>query len=167
MTLPGASGQVSAVEETVVPVAPAAPPGRLHRLADRGLRTVGGVVAVVAALLTAVLEVLLAAVRVGGHLVGVSVLLAVVGNVLLSWFVVRAVGTQWAVALPATAWFAVMVLAAGGTTEGDVLLDGNNWVGFAMIFAGAIAYAVIGFRAILAQPPRPAQPVRRRPDIGS
>ena len=158
MTRPGASGQVSAAAEPALVHPPVTPPGRARRLADLTLRTVGGVVAVAAALLVAVLELLLVAVRVGGYLIGVSVLLAVVGNVLLSWFAVRAVGARWAMALPAAAWFAVMVLAAGGTTEGDILLDGGNWVGFAMIFAGSIAYAVIGFRAILAQPPRPAPP---------
>ncbi|WFE26809.1 hypothetical protein O7623_26620 [Solwaraspora sp. WMMD791] len=145
---------MSATQEQPVPAAAPSVPGRLHRLADLTVRAVGGAVAVVAAVLTAVLELQFATVRLGGHLVGLSVLLAVVGNVLVSWFAIRAVGARWAVAVPAAAWFAVMVLAAGGTTEGDILLAGDNWVGFATIFAGAIAYAVIAFRAILS--PRPA-----------
>lgn len=157
MTSPGVSGQVSAVEPTP-PVATAPAPTRLRELVNLGLRTVGGVVAVVAAVLSAVLELLLATVRVGGHLVGASVLLAIAGNVLVSWFAIRAVGARWAMTLPAAAWFAVMVLAAGGTTEGDILLAGDNWVGFAVIFTGAIAFAVLAFRMILAQP---AQPARR------
>ncbi|MFY1634057.1 hypothetical protein ACN27F_12375 [Solwaraspora sp. WMMB335] len=153
MTSPSMSGPVPALEEVVlVDRLPA--PRRWPRAVDLGLRVAGGTIAVVAALVSAVLEVLLATTRVGGYLVGVSVLLAVVGNVLVSWFVVRVTGGRWALALPAFAWFAVMVLAAGGTTEGDILLAGDNWVGFAMIFAGAIAYAVFAFRMILSQPPR-------------
>lgn len=160
MTWPGGSGPMSATQEQPVPAAAPAAPGRLHRLADLTVRAVGGAVAVVAAVLTAVLELQFATVRVGGHLVGLSVLLAVVGNVLVSWFAIRAVGARWAVAVPAAAWFAVMVLAAGGTTEGDILLAGDNWVGFATIFAGAIAYAVIAFRAILSPRPAPGPGVR-------
>lgn len=116
---------------------------------DTALRVVAGVIAAVAAVLTAALELLFATVRVGGYLIGVSALLAVVANVALSWFAHRAVGAGWAVAVPAVVWFAVMVVAAGGTAEGDILLAGNNWVGLALIVAGSMAFAVMGFRLIL------------------
>ncbi|MEV0391522.1 hypothetical protein [Polymorphospora rubra] len=117
---------------------------------DLALRVVGGILAVVAALLTAVLELLFATVRVGGHLIGVSALIALVANVALSWFAYRAVGKRWAVALPAFTWFAIMVVAAGRTDEGDLLLTGDNWVGLATIVAGSMAFAIMGFRLILA-----------------
>ncbi|MEV0727554.1 hypothetical protein [Polymorphospora sp. NPDC050346] len=116
---------------------------------DLALRVVGGVLAVVAALLTAVLELLFATVRVGGHLIGVSALIALVGNLALSWFAYRAVGKRWAVALPALTWFAIMVVAAGRTDEGDLLLTGDNWVGLATIVTGSMAFAIMGFRLIL------------------
>jgi hypothetical protein len=103
-----------------------------------------------------VLELMLATLRVGGVLIGVSALLAVVANVALSWFAPRAVGSRWALALPAVVWFLLMVVAAGGTSEGDVLLAGDNWVGLVMIFAGSVTFAVMGFRMILA--PRGAHP---------
>ncbi|WP_327650613.1 hypothetical protein [Micromonospora zamorensis] len=128
---------------------PAGPPSRLL---DLGLRLVGAIVVVIAAVVTGVLELLLATVRVGGQLIGVSAVLAVGANIALSWFAYEAVGRRWAVALPTVPWFALMAVGAIRTTEGDLLLSGDNWVGLAMIVAGAMTFAVMGFRQILAPP---------------
>ncbi|MBQ1040753.1 hypothetical protein [Micromonospora sp. C81] len=128
---------------------PAGPPSRLL---DLGLRLVGAIVVVIAGVVTGVLELLLATVRVGGQLIGVSAVLAVGANIALSWFAYEAVGRRWAVALPAVPWFALMAVGAIRTTEGDLLLSGDNWVGLAMIVAGAMTFAVMGFRQILAPP---------------
>ncbi|MBX7265329.1 hypothetical protein KIF24_04185 [Micromonospora sp. Llam7] len=127
-------------------------PGRLRRPLDIGLRVTGGALAVVAAAVSAVLELLLAPLRVGGYLVGVAVLVAVAVNVVLSSFAVEAVGRRWAVALPALPWVAIMVAAADRTTEGDVLLVGD-WVGLTLVVAGAMTFAVMAFRSILAPAP--------------
>lgn len=147
MTLPAAP--MSVVQDQGTPPE-AGPPARLL---DLGLRVAGAVVVVVAGVLTGVLELLLATVRVGGQLIGVSVLLAVGANIALSWFAHEAVGRRWAVALPAVPWFALMAVAAIRTSEGDLLLAGDNWVGLAMIVAGAMTFAVMGFRQILTPPP--------------
>ncbi|SCL65648.1 hypothetical protein GA0070606_4177 [Micromonospora citrea] len=147
MTQPAAP--MSVVPEEIAPP----PPGRPRPMLDLALRVAGGLVAVVGGVLTAVLELLLATLRVGGHLVGVSVLLAVVANVALSWFAHEAVGRRWAVALPALPWFVLMAVAAVRTAEGDLLVAGDNWVGLAMIVAGAMTFAVMGFRQVLAPPP--------------
>ncbi|MGW5560616.1 hypothetical protein ACWER9_25760 [Micromonospora sp. NPDC003944] len=148
MTLPAAA--VTVVDEQEAPPPEGPPP----RLLDLGLRLVGGIVVVVAGVLTGVLELLLATVRVGGQLIGVSVLLAIGANIALSWFAYEAVGRRWAVALPAVPWFALMAVAAVRTSEGDLLLAGDNWVGLAMIVAGAMTFAVMGFRQILAPQPQ-------------
>lgn len=130
---------------------------------DTALRVIGGVLSVVAAVLTAVLELLLSTLRIGGHLIGLSVVVAVLANLALGWFAYATIGRKWAVALPAGVWISLMVVASGRTEEGDLLLvgpqggalvDGNSWVGFIMIFAGSIAFAVIAFRLMLAQPRR-------------
>ncbi|MBB5824443.1 hypothetical protein HDA31_000632 [Micromonospora carbonacea subsp. aurantiaca] len=151
MTLPAAPMSV------VPPQAPApSPPGRPGwpwRLLDLALRVAGGVVAVVGAVATGLLELILSTVRVSGTLVGVSVPVAVLANVALSWFAHAAVGRRWAVVLPATPWFVLMGAAAIRTSEGDLLLAGDNWVGLAMIVAGAMTFAVMGFRQVLAPPP--------------
>ncbi|NLU76948.1 hypothetical protein HCA58_00775 [Micromonospora sp. HNM0581] len=123
-----------------------------RRPLDVGLRVSGGVFAVVAATATAVLELLLAPLRVGGNLIGVTVLVAVAANVALSWFAVETVGRRWAVVLPALPWVAIMVIAAGRTSEGDILLVGN-WVGLALVVGGAMTFAVMAFRSILAPAP--------------
>ncbi|MER5333405.1 hypothetical protein [Micromonospora sp. NPDC002717] len=137
--------------------APPPPPGRSRLLLDLALRVAGGLVAVLGGVLTAVLELLLATLRVGGQLIGVSVVLAIAANIALSWFAHEAVGRRWAVALPALPWFVLMAVAAVRTTEGDLLVAGDNWVGLAMIVAGAMTFAVMGFRQVLAPPP-PVRP---------
>ncbi|WP_405100436.1 hypothetical protein [Micromonospora sp. NBC_01412] len=138
----------------VPPQAPApTPPGRAWRLLDVALRVVGGLVAVIGAVATGLLELLLSTARVGGQLIGVSVLVAVAANIALGWFAYAAVGRRWAVVLPATPWFVLMGAAAIRTSEGDLLLAGDNWVGLAMIVVGAMTFAVMGFRQVLAPPP--------------
>jgi hypothetical protein len=130
-----------------------------QRASDIALRALGLAVAVAAAVLTALLEVFLTPLRLGQTLVGVSVLLAVVGNAALVTFTLRATSARWPIVLTALAWFAVMVAASGRTTEGDILLPGNNWVGPATIFAGSIAFAVAAYRTILP----PARSTRSTP----
>ncbi|CCH21207.1 Conserved hypothetical protein [Micromonospora lupini str. Lupac 08] len=147
MTLPAAP--MSVVDDQDTPPEAGPPP----RLLDLGLRVSGAIVVVVAGIVSGVLELLLATLRVGGQLIGVSALLAVGANILLSWFAHEVVGRRWAVALPAVPWFALMAVAAIRTTEGDLLLAGDNWVGLAMIVAGAMTFAVMGFRQVLAPPP--------------
>lgn len=115
---------------------------------DVAVRVLGGVVAVVAAVLTAVVELSLSFLRVGGVLIGASVPLAVAGNLALAWFAHRTVGRTWAIGLPAVPWFVVMMAAAGSTTEGDLGLTGS-WVGLAMIFAGSLTFGVAAFRLIV------------------
>ncbi|WP_405116704.1 hypothetical protein OG559_16350 [Micromonospora sp. NBC_01405] len=138
----------------VPPQAPApTPPRRARRLLDVALRVVGGLVAVVGAVATGLLELILSTVRVGGQLIGVSVLVAIVANIALGWFAYAAVGRRWAVVLPATPWFVLMGAAAVRTSEGDLLLAGDSWVGLAMIVMGAMTFAVMGFRQVLAPPP--------------
>ncbi len=148
MSLPAAPMSV------LPPQAPVpSPPGRSWRLLDVALRVAGGVVAVVGAVATGLLELILSTVRVSGTLVGASVPVVVLANVALSWFAHAAVGRRWAVVLPATPWFVLMGAAAIRTSEGDLLLAGDNWVGLAMIVAGAMTFAVMGFRQVLAPPP--------------
>ncbi|MFV2100027.1 hypothetical protein [Micromonospora sp. LOL_024] len=124
-------------------------PGPLRRTLDIGLRVAGGVLVLAAGAVSAVLELLLAPLRIGGYLIGVVVLVAVAANVVLSWFAVEMVGRRWAVALPALPWVAIMIAAADRTDEGDVLLVGN-WVGLTLVVAGAMTFAVMAFRSILA-----------------
>jgi hypothetical protein len=164
VTVSSPSLPVDGDAQSDTPAAEPRPPSRFSGAFQTGLRVAGGVIAVVAALVTALAELMIAPLRLGGHLIGVAVIATVVGNVALGWFAYTTVGRKWAVALPAGAWLVLMVTASGRTTEGDLLLvgpqgdavvDGNSWVGVVMILAGSIAFAVIGFRLMLAQPPYP------------
>lgn len=149
MTLPTAPMSLAPDEPTPPP---AGPPSRLP---DLGLRAAGGLVSVVAGVVTGLVELMLATARVAGQLIGVSVLVAIGANIVLSWFAHETVGRRWSVALPAVPWFLLMAVAAIRTNEGDLLLAGDNWVGLVMIMAGATTYAVMGFRQILAVPRTP------------
>lgn len=69
-------------------------------------------------------------------------MLALVTNPLLGWFAVTTTGRRFAALLPAGAWCVVWILAAGRTTEGDLLITNDNWVGLLTLFAGPVAFAV-------------------------
>jgi hypothetical protein len=151
-------------EQSATPPVEPRPPSRFDGAFQTGLRVAGGVIAVVAALVTALAELMIAPLRIGGHLIGVAVIATVVANLALGWFAYATVGRKWAVALPAVAWLVLMVTASGRTAEGDLLLvgpqgdavvDGNSWVGVVMVLAGSVTYAVVGFRLMLAQPTYP------------
>ncbi len=125
-------------------------PSRFALGFDVALRWFGGILSIVLALLSGVLELFLAPLRVAGVLVGVSALAAVVLNVALAWYAVRVVGRRWAIALPWAAWTLLMFAAAGVRThEGDYLLAGDNWVGMVVILVGSIAFAGFTYRKIV------------------
>jgi hypothetical protein len=131
--------------------------GRAGR-GDLALRVLGGLVAMAGGLVTAVIEVFLAPLRVGTVRLPLSLLLAVVGNLVLVWYTYRVTEKLAAVALPALVWIVVMVRASGRTTEGDLLLTGDNWVGLLTILGGTVAFAGGAYRLIL---PRRQIPPRR------
>lgn len=120
---------------------------------ELALRAAGGAVAVAAALATAALELMLSTLRIGGILIGLAALIAIVANVLLSQFAYRTVERKWSLALPGLAWLAVIFPAATGTSEGDIGLA-NNWVGLAIVTLGSLTFAVMAFRLIVASAPQ-------------
>ncbi|MEU3453196.1 hypothetical protein ABZ671_06295 [Micromonospora sp. NPDC006766] len=162
MTLPAVPMPVAAEPPSTEPPARSARP-----LAGVALRIAGGVVAIWAGLLAAVLELIFATWawevvkgQPGGLTKGtvgtslaVGAIAAVVAlTVLVGWFAHTVVGTRWAVALPALVWFAVVVAGSVKTTEGDLVLTGDNVIGLGMIVAGAVTFAVLGFRQLVVPP---------------
>ncbi|WP_089009792.1 hypothetical protein [Micromonospora viridifaciens] len=148
---------------------PSAEPPAGPGWSDTPLRIVGGIVAVWAGLLAAVLDLLfatwawevvkgltggLAKGVVGTSLAVGGIAAVVVLTVLLGSFAHTAVGTRWAAALPALPWFVVIVAGSVRTAEGDLALTGDNVLGLGMIMAGAITFAVLGFRQLVAPPVR-------------
>jgi hypothetical protein len=130
---------------------PPAPPSRALELLIRGA---GLVIVVVATVLTALLEMFLSPLRLGGVPIGVAVPVALVANVALAWFAVTTVGRRWALAVPWALWTLIMFFAAGmRTTEGDYLISGKDWVALVMILLGSLAFAGYTYRMILRRPP--------------
>ncbi|WP_250027632.1 hypothetical protein [Paractinoplanes maris] len=132
---------------------------------DQVVRVAGVVIAIVAALVTGFLEIILSTLRAGdvvsvwrgdpigsggGPLLWLSVVLAVVLNYAISWFAVTTTRRRWSLAPPWALWTLLMLFAAGvRTSEGDYLLGGENWVALVTILAGSLTYAVYSYRLIL------------------
>jgi hypothetical protein len=134
------------------PEAPA-PVRRERRSLDRTIRIAGLVIAVLAAIFSGLLELFFTTLRVGGFLIGVSILMAVVANTAIAWFAVTTTGRRWALGPPWALWTLMMLFAAGvRTTEGDYLLGGNDYVALVMILVGSLTFAVYSYRMILKRP---------------
>jgi hypothetical protein len=130
--------------------APAPVEHRPSAAADRAVRAAGVVVALLATVVTAVAELYLTPLRVGGVPIGVAIVVAAVANWALAWFAVTTTARRWALGPPWILWTLIMLFAAGvRTDEGDYLLSGNDWVALVMILVGSLSFAVCAYRAIL------------------
>jgi hypothetical protein len=128
--------------------------GAERRGLDRTIRIAGVVISVLAAIVTGALEIFSTQLRIGGVLVGVSILAALVANPAIAWFAVTTTGRRWALGPPWIVWTIVMLGAAGiRTDEGDYLISGSDWVALVMILVGSLAFAVYSYRMILSSRP--------------
>ncbi|MGH3660485.1 MAG: hypothetical protein ACRDT8_15450 [Micromonosporaceae bacterium] len=98
--------------------------------------------------MSAIVEVFWVTLRVEGVRAPVSVLVAVVVNFSLPLLTRWVTGSRHAAMLPALAWFAVVLFFAPGTTEGDVVLAGNDWVALTLLLVGSVAAGVGGYVAL-------------------
>jgi hypothetical protein len=163
----GTASAGTAPGESVSPAAETSPPAaastrRWHALGDRVLRIVGGVVAVWASIVLAILGVFLTPLYAGGFRLPISLLLAVVGNAGLIWFTWRATGQRLFALVPGVIWLLVVGLFGVGRREGDLGLVQQNWVAMLYLLAGALTVGVAGFRLILPAAPGTVPAPRRR-----
>jgi hypothetical protein len=113
-----------------------------------GLARAGEAVAVVvAAAWLALVEVFWLPLRVAGVLVPISVVAAVVGNLMLVALALRLTGSRLLAVLPALVWVAVAVGAMVRRPEGDLILTGIGALGvvnlaFLLLGVTAAAFAV-------------------------
>jgi hypothetical protein len=129
----------------------------------RALQLLGwAVVAVVAAAWLALVEVFWLPWRIGGVPVPISVLAAVVGNVLLVDGARRLSRSRLVAVLPALVWLGIALAASMRRPEGDLLLPGGDAVtstlnlGFLLLGVVAAAFAVgraLGTPAARVTPP--------------
>jgi hypothetical protein len=115
----------------------------------RALRLLGwAVAAVVVAAWLALVEVFWLPWRLAGIPVPISIVAAVVGNLLLVDAARRLSGSRLVAALPAVVWLVVAVAGAMRRPEGDLLLPGGDTVtstlslGFLLLGVVAAAFAV-------------------------
>jgi hypothetical protein len=140
----------TAVPETESPEPPAGRPARQpSQFGELATRIGGTLVGMVGALFTALIEIFLTPLRVGTALVPVSLLLVVICNYLIAWFTFRTTTHIGLATLPGVVWLVVTFLAARKTTEGDLLLTGDNWVATVLLIGGLIVYAAALYRLIL------------------
>jgi hypothetical protein len=116
---------------------------------DAAARVLGFVTALLLAALSAAFEAFLAPLYLGSTRSPVSLVAAVVGNLALVYFTYVVTGRRLAVVGPVLVWVAVMVAAASRTSEGDLVLTDNNWVGIGTMLAGSVAFALAGYRLVL------------------
>jgi hypothetical protein len=113
-----------------------------------GLARAGSAIAVVvAAAWLALVEVFWLPLRVAGVLVPVSVVAAVVGNLMLVALALRLTGSRLVAVLPALVWLTVAVGAMVRRPEGDLILIGGGALGlvnlaFLLLGVTAAAFAV-------------------------
>lgn len=122
-----------------------------------------GLVAVVVAGWLALVQVFWLPLRVGGVLLPLSVVVAVVGNLLLPAAALRVSGSRLVAVLPAVAWLVVAVGAMVRRPEGDLVMTGGGATGvvnLAFLMIGVLA-AAFSVGRVLAT--RPAPQVSREP----
>ena len=132
---------------------------------ERVIRVSGVVVAILATVVTALIELELTTLRTGGvanlfrgdspwegggTTLPLAIPVAIAANLAIAWFAVTTTGRRWALGPPWAIWTLIMLIAAGTrTTEGDYLLSETNWVALVMILTGSLTYAVYSYRMIL------------------
>jgi hypothetical protein len=126
-----------------------------------------GIVAVLVAGWLALVEVFWLPLRIGGVLVPLSVLAAVVGNLMLTAAAHRVSGSRVVAVLPAVVWLVVAVAAMIRRPEGDLVLTGGGATGtvnLLFLLLGVTA-AAFGVGRALAGPRR--GPAARVPDVAT
>ncbi|GAA3448265.1 hypothetical protein GCM10018962_00980 [Dactylosporangium matsuzakiense] len=115
---------------------------RAESVLDVVITVTGLIVATLLGVALAVVEAVWAPLRIGGFRVPASLVVALVTNPMLGWFAYTVTKRRLATLLPAAAWCVVWIMAAGRTTEGDMIITEDNWVGLLTLFAGPLAFAV-------------------------
>jgi hypothetical protein len=120
-------------------------------------RSCWALTAVVLAAWLALAEVFWLPLRVGGVLVPVSVVVAVVGNLLLPTAALRLSGSRLVAVLAVVPWLVVAVAAMVRRPEGDLVMSGSEALGavnLAFLMLGVLA-AAFSVGRVLGGPRRP------------
>jgi hypothetical protein len=124
-------------------------------------RVAGGLLALVVAVWMALVEIFWLPLRVGGVLLPVSVVAAVVANLLLPRLALRLSGSRLVAALTGVAWLVIVVAAMIRRPEGDLIITGGGATGvvnLAFLLLGVLAAAFAVGRALGEQRRPPVSP---------
>ena len=132
-------------------------------------RVFGTIVGLGLAVVTAIWEVMLSPMMIGGTRIPVATLVAIVANISIVYFTRFVTGRVGLALVPALGWFGVILAATTRTSEGDLLIPADNWVGVTTLLFGSVAWAVAAYRLILKRPvtPAPAAPPAAKKDARS
>jgi hypothetical protein len=119
------------------------------RVADVALRAVGFLVALAGAFLVAVYGVFLTPFRIGTTLVPISLVIAIVGNIVVIWFAYVVTRNRVLAIIPGAVWLVLSFLASSRTAAGDLLLISSDWVASLYLVCGPIAIAFCAYRLFL------------------
>lgn len=108
----------------------------------RGERIAGGVLVVLATVMIGLLDSFLVPLRVSGTPIPLAHVLALVGNAILPWLMVRATESRGLAVVPLLVWLLVAFVGTSSGPGGDLLIEGNGR-GLAFLVVGA-AGGVIG-----------------------
>ena len=112
------------------------------------VRIVGTVVAVYASVLMAIFGAFLTPFRIGGVLVPVALLIAIVAPVAIMMFARYVAGGALPVILAGIAWVVATFPFANRSSEGDIVLS-QQWVAVLYLFLGPIVVAVVCYRMLV------------------
>jgi hypothetical protein len=116
---------------------------------DLALQAVGLLVALAGTFVVAAYGAFLTPLRIGTTLVPLSVLVGVGGIWALSTFVAAVTEIRWLSLLPGLGWLVLTFMAASRTTEGDLILTGNNWVATLYLLSGTATVGFCGYRLLV------------------
>jgi len=117
------------------------------------VRVLGAVVGIAGAVVTAVIEALYTPLRWDTVRLPVSVVFAVLTNLVLLWFTFRATGHKLVALLPGLVWMFLMIMVSDRTAEGDIVLAANNWVVYTTLLGGVTAYVIGAYRLLTQHQP--------------
>lgn len=138
---------------------PSPPPGRdpFDAVLELVIRVAGGGVALAGGVLVGVLGLIMVPLRAttpfGLVRIPVAVVFVVAANAALIWFAAYTTRARWGPLVPAAGWFLIAIPAAAGrSTDGSLLLVGDDWVGVLVIFSGTAVTAVGAVTALMRRP---------------
>ena len=121
---------------------------------ELGLRIAGTLLGLVGGFVTALWEIFLSPVSAWGTMLPIAPVLAILTNVGLVWFTRQVTGRTGLALLPGVVWFVTMFAGSVRTTEGDLLIPGNDWSGLVALLVGAAAWGITTYWTILRPPTR-------------